>query len=324
MHAMNQLEFTFNWVYADDRDIAMFSSGRLPVRPAGADGALPTVGTGEFDWSGFVPEARHAQGVNPKGGAILNWNNKPARGFSASDDNWSYGSVQRVDLLRAGIAAKQKHSLASAVSAMNAAATQDLRAVAVLPLIEDVLRGSAAPNPRAQQALDLMTAWRKAGASRLDGNLDGKIDDPGAAVMDAAWSKLADAVLSPVLGTLTTRLRSIMADDDAAGPGGSSYISGWYSYVVKDLRALLGKPVAGASKTRFCGLGSLPACRAALWGALDAAAQTLAAAQGPSPLTWRSDATKERITFGFLPKTMRWTNRPTFQQVISFDAHRPR
>jgi len=28
--AMNQLEFTFNWFYADNRDIAMFSSGRLP------------------------------------------------------------------------------------------------------------------------------------------------------------------------------------------------------------------------------------------------------------------------------------------------------
>ena len=25
---------------------------------------------------------------------------------------------------------------------------------------------------------------------------------------------------------------------------------------------------------------------------------------------------------GFLPYTMRWTNRPTFQQVISYDGHR--
>jgi hypothetical protein len=25
-----------------------------------------------------------------------------------------------------------------------------------------------------------------------------------------------------------------------------------------------------------------------------------------------------------LPDTMRWTNRPTFQQVMSFSGHRPR
>ena len=33
---------------------------------------------------------------------------------------------------------------------------------------------------------------------------------------------------------------------------------------------------------------------------------------------------KLRLRFGFLSKTARWTNRPTFQQVISFDRHRPR
>jgi hypothetical protein len=34
------------------------------------------------------------------------------------------------------------------------------------------------------------------------------------------------------------------------------------------------------------------------------------------------DATAERITFGLLPLTMRWANRPTFQQVISFRGRR--
>ena len=40
----------------------------------------------------------------------------------------------------------------------------------------------------------------------------------------------------------------------------------------------------------------------------------------------RADATAERIRFtsGVLPDTMRWTNRPTFQQLMSFRSHRPR
>ena len=69
-----------------------------------------------------------------------------------------------------------------------------------------------------------------------------------------------------------------------------------------------------------------PLCRAALWAALDAAGAELVAAQGADPSAWRADATKERIRFtsGILADTMRWTNRPTFQQVMSFSGHRPR
>ena len=49
-------------------------------------------------------------------------------------------------------------------------------------------------------------------------------------------------------------------------------------------------------------------------------------AQGPASSAWRADATVERIRFtsGALPGTMRWTNRPTFQQVMAFSSHRPR
>ena len=50
-----RLEMTFNWVYADDRDIAMFSSGRLPIRPDTVDPGLPTLGTGDYEWRGFAP-----------------------------------------------------------------------------------------------------------------------------------------------------------------------------------------------------------------------------------------------------------------------------
>ena len=55
-------------------------------------------------------------------------------------------------------------------------------------------------------------------------------------------------------------------------------------------------------------------------------AANLAAAQGPDPNAWRDDANPERIQFkpGLLTQTMRWTNRPTFQQVGQFSGHRPR
>jgi acyl-homoserine lactone acylase PvdQ len=312
--AMNQLEFTFNWFYADDRDIAMFSSGRLPVRAPGVGTGLPTNGTGEYEWRGFEPLRRHARGTDgPQNGVILNWNNKPARGFSSADDNWSFGSVQRVQLLTRQVARRSKHTLASLVGAMNAAGTQDLRAVEVLPALRRVL--GTAPTAFDQQLLDTMTAWTNRGASRLDRDLDGKIDDPGAAIMDAAWPRVADAVLRPTLGPLTDRLRTLISVDDRANPRGSSYYGGWYGYVVGDLNA--GPPT-------FCGFGDLQVCRAWLWAAIDEAGSQLVAEQGPDPLRWRADATRERLTFGFLPMTARWTNRPTFQQVITFSSHRRR
>lgn len=301
--ALNQLEFTFNWFYADDRDIAMFSSGRLPIRSPDVASGLPTDGTGQYEWRGFEPLARHARGINPKNGAILNWNNKPARGFSASDDNWAFGPVQRVQLLQEQIAKRKTHTLASVVGAMNAAATQDLGTMKVLPVLANVL--GSAPNAFDAQLLSLLNAWREAGASRLDRNGDGKIDAPGASLMAAAWPRIADAVLRPRVGALTDRLKTLISVSDPASPHGSSYYAGWYGYVVREL-------------------ANSPPPAASLWAALDAAGRELAAQQGSDPTQWRADATKERLTFGFLPMTARWTNRPTFQQVITFTGHRPR
>jgi len=82
--------------------------------------------------------------------------------------------------------------------------------------------------------------------------------------------------------------------------------------------------VEGAFHTKFCGRGDLTACRSDLWAALDAAGAALETTQGADPTAWRADATHERIRFapGLLADSMRWTNRSTFQQVVSFTAHR--
>ena len=324
--AMSRVEFSFNWFYADDRDIAVFSSGRLPLRALGTDGALPTVGNGDYEWRGYLSFAAHAKAVNPPSGVILNWNDKPAANVGAADSNFSYGSVQRVELLQRAIAAQRKHTLASVTAAMNLGATQDLRVTDVWPSIRAVLGTGPAPSARAEAAAALLDAWRSAGSSRIDRDLDGKLDDPGAAVIDAAWPGLADAVMAPILGPLVERLAALNRRSNDPSPDGSAFGGGWYGYVDKDLRTLLGRPVQGPFSRRYCGAGVLATCREALWAALDAAAAKLETEQGPAPSTWRADAVRERIRFtsGVLPETMRWTNRPTFQQLMSFSSHRPR
>jgi acyl-homoserine lactone acylase PvdQ len=292
------------------------------VRPATVDPGLPVRGNGDFEWQGFLPFASHPNAISPASGAIVNWNNKPAPGFTAADDNWSYGSVHRVELLQRGIAARKTHTLASVVGAMNQAATQDIRVLEVWPSIAEVVRGNG--SARTQQLIQLLDQWRERGGSRLDLDGDNLVDDPGAAIMDSAWPKLADAVLSPVLGPLLQRLPLIR--DDRPDGSGNAYGSGWYGYVDKDLRELLGKSVVSPFRTHFCGAGDLSACRTALLAALEATGDQLTAALGADPTRWRADARPERTQFagGLLPRTMRFANRPTFQQVFTFGAHRGR
>ena len=52
----------------------------------------------------------------------------------------------------------------------------------------------------------------------------------------------------------------------------------------------------------------------------------LGAAESREPLDHESagPAVRERITYGFLPASMRFASRPTFQHVVSFKGHRPR
>ena len=317
--------FTFNLFYIDHRNIGFISTGRLPVRAPGTNPSLPTLGTGQYDWRGFLKASQHPQDVNPKSGVITNWNNKPAAGFGAADNNWSYQSVHRRDLF-SGF--KRRSRLHQVLGVSNRAATQDLRAVEVWPVINRVLAGGPAPDARSQQAVDLVNAWIAKGASRLDRDLDGRIDDPGAAVLDQSWDQLAETVLRPVLGDLAAPGgllgQLIGRDNSPRTSNGSAYGSGWYGYVDKDLRSLLGEPVRGAYSRRYCGNGDLAACRASLWTVIQSSADALAASKGTDPNAWRADATGERITFvpGVLPDTMRWTNRPTFHLLMEFDGHR--
>jgi acyl-homoserine lactone acylase PvdQ len=323
--SMQQSPFTFNTGYADDRDIAVDSTGFLPVRARGVDGGLPTNGNGRYEWRGFAPPRLHPHEINSRDGTLVNWNNKPGAGFPAADDQFAYGPDYRVQMLDAGLAHHRKLDLAQVVSAMNRAATEDYRDVYVIPLVARVLRKGQAPNTRDSRMLQLLLQWRARGSSRLDRNLDGKIDDPGAAIMDAFGPRLSDAVMDPVLGPQAAQLDKTLLAKDAGSS--SDFQGGWNSYIDKDLRTLLGEKVKGRFHFRFCGNGNVARCANSLWGALDAAGNELQAAQGPNPAAWRADANAERIHFapGLLSTTIRYTNRPSgIQQVISFSGHRRR
>ena len=303
----------------------MYSAGRLPKRAKGVDSRLLTLGTGKYEWNGFLKTADHPQAVNPSNRRLLNWNNVPAHGWAAADNNWSYGSLHRVSLLQNQIARKPSHDLASVTSAMNAAATQDLRSTALTPTLAKLLDGSTPPSPRAGRMLELLKAWRTGGSSRLDVNEDGAMDAGAApAIWDELYPHLLEAVMGGALGSQLDDLQDLEGQTNGTRGG---FTGGGINYLDKDLRRVTGHEARSSpSSTRFCGGGRVSRCRTAVWKALDEAGAAIAKRQGTEvPDQWKSDANAERIKFapGLLTTTIRYTNRPSgIQQVISFTGHR--
>src|SRR3954471_15629903 len=263
---------TFNSFYIDSKHIAEYTSGLQPIRPASVDPGLLTNGNGNYEWKGFISAKAHPHGADPKSGRIVNWNNNIAKGYGASDEDWMRaGASGRVDLLNKNLDRLKtgggKWDHASMTSAMNAAATQDVRAINTVPLLQRLLAGTTAPSPQAQQLVALFVAWSKSatGGSRLDLALDGKVDDPGAGVMQAAWDKIADAVMGPALGSNLTEFAAL------AGRHSLSQYSGWYQYIDKDLHTMLGDKVTQPYNTKFCGGGVKATCQSLIWQALQSA-----------------------------------------------------
>ncbi|MBA3262212.1 MAG: penicillin acylase family protein [Thermoleophilaceae bacterium] len=304
----NQFGFTFNWAYASRKATAYFTSGYLPKRARGLDRRLPTLGTGNYEWQGFLSEREHPHDVSGPGGLLLNWNNRSAPGFMHGDDE-AFGSVHRVELFDKF---PWRVTLPDDVSVMNRAATEDVRSP-VWPVVSKVLHTGPAPNARDQKVVDLLDDWVARDAPRLDADDDGTFDEAGPAIMDAVWRPIATAVMGRVFGDLLPDLNSVRGLGGLAGE----------SYVDKDLRTLLGYRVDGRFNLSYCGEGSLRVCRDSLWISLHVAADGLAAQFGdPDPANWLKTGDRTGFQPGLIPNTMRTTNRPTFQQVLEFQ--RPR
>ncbi|MBK5111599.1 MAG: penicillin acylase family protein, partial [Thermoleophilia bacterium] len=312
--AANQSPQTFNSFYMDNKNLAEFTSGKLPLRHPQVDPRLLTKGTGQYEWQGFLSKDDHPQG-NKTAGTIVNWNNNVAQRFGAADDAWGRaGSVARVDMLTKQLQKNRnsngKWNLPGVTSAMNSGATQDVRAIVTVPLLRKLLNGAPAPNNTAGQMLKQMRYWTEKAGSRLDRNGDGLIDHPGAASMDGSWTNIANAFMKPQIGSQLDELNSLFRRFDQ--PPAGQY-SGWYQYFERDIKELLGKDQVKPFKKSYCGKGGLEACQTAVWNAIAQSGQELTDKYGtPDPSQWHSDATAEEITFSPINlMTMAYTNRPS-------------
>jgi acyl-homoserine lactone acylase PvdQ len=363
MASAAKIQYTFNWLYTDNRDIGYFVSGRDPVRPSNVDPSLPTWGDGRSEWQGFLSPSQHVQQVNPAQGYFVSWNNKPAPGFSAADDQYGYGQVYRSVLLTAALKAalaKGPISRAGLVRVMETAATQDLDGVTVVPLLlKEIGHRSEPAGVRAM--LGQLRTWSAAGAHR-------KKDSAGAsqyasaaavAISDELIPRLIRALYDPILakgglGTLGSTggaatngysvlpMQWVNTPNSGGAHLGSAYDGGYEGYLVATLEQLLGQhPADGfgtAITSRECA-GGPSTCAGTIDAALKSTYAALVQANDSSTVSSWTASTLSLAAGQTMPEfdaihfralgivgqpDIDWQNRPTFQQVVQFPRHRPR
>ncbi|WP_432827843.1 penicillin acylase family protein [Dactylosporangium sp. CA-092794] len=350
----SNIGYAFNWFYVNSTDTAYFNSGSDPVRKPGANPNLPTKADPAYEWSGwnadtntadYIPVAQHPQSTGQD--YFVSWNNKQSKDSGAADGNFSFGAVHRADLLdkrvKSALAAGPVNR-AGVVRLVEDAAVTDLRAENLLPELLRILDPSGTSTDPNVSAL---RAWQAAGAKRVETSPGSHVYQYAAAIrtFDAWWPKLVDATFRPGLGddvyaSLTRALQIDESPSGATGPTsagslnqiqghkGSSFQYGWWGYLDKDLRAVLGDPVRSGLGRTYCGNGSLTACRQVLSTTLTAAAAEPANTTYPGDSycsagdQWCADTIVQSPLGGITHDKISWQNRPTYQQVVSFPARR--
>ncbi|MGX1129491.1 acyl-homoserine lactone acylase PvdQ [Streptomyces glaucescens] len=345
--AAQHINYTFNWFYADSEHTAYYNSGDNPVRASGVDADFPVWARPAYEWRNwdpatntpdYTPPDRHPNSIDQD--YYVSWNNKPARDYPSAP--WGNGRVHRGDLLDDRVAKLVEAggvTRASLVKAMAGAGLTDLRAEQVLPNLLKVIDGAPVTDPAAAAAVSKLRAWAAAGAKRTETSAGSRTYAHAEAirVLDAWWPLLVKAEFEPGLGgglynAVTANLPVDESPSAAHGPtgahAGSAFQYGWWSYVDKDIRTVLGEQVRGPLADTYCGDGSLAACRDILTGTLKEAAGKTAAQVYPGDEhcaagdQWCADAIVHRALGGIGHRTVGWQNRPTYQQVVEFTSHR--
>ncbi|BCB83417.1 penicillin acylase [Phytohabitans suffuscus] len=348
--AASNVEYAFNWFYVNSTQSAYFNSGRNPVRAAGSNPNLPM--SAQYEWTGFAPASAHPQSIDQD--YYISWNNKQARDFGAADGNFSFGSVHRGELLdtpvKAALAAGQRFDRAGVVRLVENAATVDLRGKEVLDDLLRVIESQPVTDATLASTVAQLKAWQQAGANRKETSAGSKAYQHATAirVFDAWWPLLVSGQFKAGLGPdlYQALVNAIQINESPSGhqtgetssfPGsaneaqshkGSAFQYGWWGYVDKDIRRVLGDPVQGGLGRAYCGNGALAACRTVLLDTLRAAAAQPASTVYPGDDhcsagdQWCADAIVQSPLGGITSPVIAWQNRPTYQQVVSFPAGR--
>jgi acyl-homoserine lactone acylase PvdQ len=374
--AAHKVGYTFNWLYADQHDVAYFNSGENPERAPDTNPNFPVracpTSACEYEWrnydpirergrltgnrADYTPFSEHPQKINQTW--FTSWNNKQAGAYRAADDNFEYHSLYRSipldERIRSELEGGGNMSLPELVDAMEDAGTVDLRGDQVMPWMLRMINRPGQPvnvAPQAPcpsdlgvgQAVKILRAWGGDGAHRRDANGDERYEHSCAIqIMDAWWPKAVKRIFRPSLGDRVYQLRLAIGgiDNEPNNHGahlGSAYQGGFYGYVHKDLRAILGRNVDGEYSRPYCGSrkrgngsfreGNRRTCRILLTRSLRRALEVPRESLydndevcenegGDLEPQYCYDTVRHTPASAITQPLIHWINRPTFQQVV--------
>jgi hypothetical protein len=327
----------------------------------------------------YTPFDEHPQVINQRFMANWNNKQAPGFRASDGQFGYHslYRSIPLEERIRRGTKGGRTMTRIELIDAAESAATVDLRGDQVLPWLLKVLgRGTGdrstadrrespagpsgqvagegavlvespcSPDLGVDGAVAVLARWYADGAHRRDRDGDERYEHSCAIeIMDAWWPRLVRNIFKPTLGDEAYDLRVALGEiDNEPNVGGahlgSAYQDGFYGYVEKDLRTLLGEDVRGRYSRTYCGgekaqEGSLVECRALL-------EETLAGALAvPREDLYDDDPICETEGDGLDPQycfdaiysvpvgvldqpLIHWVNRPTFQQAVEVRQSVPR
>ncbi|MCG7333707.1 penicillin acylase family protein [Sporosarcina sp. ACRSM] len=195
--AASKFTMSLNWYYVSKNgDIGYYHVGKYPIRNAQIDERIPTPGTGEYEWEGFLPFKENPQVVNPKNGYVVNWNNKPEATWSNGENSFYWGEDNRVQQFINGMEAREKVTLDDLNDINHHASFVALRTNKFKPLLIEALNNHKGSNANYGVLIEELENWNNL---KEDTNKDGYYDAAIATFFDEWWNNVHDALFEDQL-----------------------------------------------------------------------------------------------------------------------------
>jgi len=159
---IEMLALSQHFTYADaDGNIAYWMSGYDPIRAAGVDPRLPSIGDGTMEWTG--ERRARAHDSNTAQGYYGGWNNKSQADYGNATQSQYYGRFHRAHVIDEYLAANDDLTYEEIRDlALNIATTDSFGSGGTTwSFVTDAFSAAVAadPSPDRQTAVDMLNAW---------------------------------------------------------------------------------------------------------------------------------------------------------------------
>jgi len=195
---LNRVATNINFYVIDKMGNLLYRhGGHYPLRSSQHDTRLPVPGNGDFDWQGIRPGSDSPTVYNPKQQYLMNWNNRPARGWQSPDLWWvTWYRSDRADVLVKELESKAAFTPEQLWDINTRSSYADIYRSYFLPFLKQAVDSHLSMSEIDANAWEVLSNWD---GSWVDRNQDGKFDSAGSVIFESWLSQLLkDVILDDV------------------------------------------------------------------------------------------------------------------------------